>query len=57
MNNCKFRKNEVVDGIKHEICTNEYLKELNKSNDKGISCIGNRCVKFEEKCDKQGEAK
>ena len=57
MNNCKFRKGEVVDRIKHEICTNEALKELNKPNDKDIPCIGKQCGKFEENANNQSEAK
>lgn len=57
MNNCKFSKNEVVDGIKHEICTNKELKRINKSNDKDLPCIGNGCGKSEEKADNQTEAK
>lgn len=51
MNNCKYSKIEVVDGIKHEICTNEELKELNKSNGKNIPCMKN-CGKVEEKSNK-----
>lgn len=48
MNNCKYCKTEVVDGIKHEICLNQRLKELNKS-DKNIPCMNTlRCGEFEE---------
>ncbi len=48
MNNCKYCKTEVVDGIKHEICLNQRLKELNKS-DKNIPCMNTlRCEEFEE---------
>lgn len=57
MDNCIFRKNEIVNGIKHEICTNEDLKKINKSNDKDLPCIGNGCGKFEEKTAKKAEAK
>ena len=48
MYNCKYVNIEVVDGIKHEICTNEELKELNTSNGKSIPCMNN-CGKFEER--------
>ena len=57
MDNCKYNKNEVVDGIKHEICSNGELKELNKSNGKNIPCIGRKCGKFEENDNNQEEAK
>ena len=57
MDNCKFSKNETVGGVKHEICSNEEFKEINKSNGKNIPCMGNRCGKFEEKSDKQEERK
>ena len=50
MNSCKYNKIEVVDGIKHEICTNKELNKLNKSNGKNIPCMNN-CGKFEEKND------
>ncbi len=48
MDNCKFRKIEIVDGIKHEICTNEDLRDLNKANGKNIPCM-KKCGKLEEK--------
>ena len=51
MNNCKYIKVEVVDGIKHEICTNQKFKELNKSIDKHIPCMKN-CGKYEETSNK-----
>ena len=57
MDNCKYNKNEIVDRIKHEICSNEELKELNKSNGKNIPCMGSRCGRFEEKDDKHKEEK
>lgn len=57
MDNCKYNKNEVVDGIKHKICSNEDLKELNKSNGKNIPCMGRKCGKFEEDDNSQKEAK
>ncbi|MBR4790718.1 MAG: hypothetical protein IK024_07470 [Treponema sp.] len=57
MDNCKYSKNKIVDGFKHEICSNEELKKLNKSNGKNIPCMGRECGKFEEKYNKQEEAK
>lgn len=54
MNNCKYCKNEITDGITHQYCTNEELKQLNKSKDKNIPCMSN-CGKFAEKSNKQGE--
>ena len=48
MSDCKYRKNEVTDGIKHEICTNAELKEINKSSSNGIPCMNNQCGKFEK---------
>ena len=49
MKDCKFNKDEVSNGIEHEICSNEEMKELNKSNGKDIPCMGKRCGKFEQK--------
>lgn len=57
MDNCKYRKNEIVNGIKHEICSNEDLKEVNKSNGKNIPCMGKECGKFAERDNNQDEAK
>lgn len=58
MNNCKYRKNEIVNDIKHELCTNEELKKLNKSEGKDIPCIQKfNCGKFEEDCNKRNEVK
>lgn len=48
MNDCKYCKHEVSDGIIHEICTNEELKTINKSEDKNIPCIGTDCGKLEK---------
>lgn len=58
MNGCKYRKNEIVDGIKHELCTNVELKELNKSEDKDIPCIQkSNCRKYKEDYKKENEVK
>jgi hypothetical protein len=43
MNDCKYCKNEIIDGIKHEKCTNEDLKKFNKSDGKDIPCMGKSC--------------
>ena len=57
MNECKYSNDKTVDGIEHEICTNEELKELNKSSDANIPCMGSQCGKFEKKDDeRQGSA-
>ena len=40
---CKYYKNEIVNGIKHEKCTNEKLKIINNAEDKDIPCIGKNC--------------
>lgn len=48
--NCKYVKKEIVNGILHEKCTNEELKEINKSNCNDIPCRSENCSKF-EKCD------
>ena len=39
MNDCKYLRCEVVDGIKHEFCCNEEMKKVNKSKEKDIPCI------------------
>ena len=57
MDNCKYSKNEIVNVIKHEICSDEDLKELNKSNGKNIPCMGSKCGKFEENDRNQDEGR
>ncbi|MBQ9494905.1 MAG: hypothetical protein IJR50_04620 [Treponema sp.] len=49
MDNCKYSNNVCIDGIKHEICSNEELKTINKTDGKNIPCMGPKCGKFEEK--------
>lgn len=49
MDNCKYSNNVYIDGIKHEICSNEELKTINKTDGKNIPCMGPKCGKFEEK--------
>lgn len=47
MINCKYYKIEISNGIEHEICLNEEMKKLNKTND--LHCIYKHgCGKFEE---------
>lgn len=49
MNSCKYRKDIIIDRIKHELCSNEELKKINKSKEQYIPCIqGFNCGKFEE---------
>ena len=43
MVNCEYCKVEVINGIEHQKCTNEKMKEINKSNEKDIPCMGSRC--------------
>lgn len=39
MNNCKYLKVEVIQGIVHLFCTNESIKKANKSKSNKIPCI------------------
>ena len=47
MNNCKHSRYEYSQGIEHAFCTNEALKEINKSNGKDIPCMRSDCGQFE----------
>ena len=49
MNNCKYIKNGITNGIEHEICINEELNKQNKVNGSGFICIGKKCGKYKEK--------
>ena len=46
MTNCKFLKEETVQGILHEYCQNETMWKINKEPpDKLVHCIGRpKCV-------------
>ena len=59
MNNCKYSNDRIVLGIEHEFCTNEELKELNKSEGKDFHCMGRLwCGRFERNTRSgQGELK
>lgn len=49
MNNCKYCKNEISDGILHEISSNKELKKLNNSENTDIPCMRIQgCGKYEE---------
>ena len=47
MNDCKYYKSEISNGIIHEFCLNDELKKLNKSKEKEPHCIKN-CGKYEK---------
>ncbi len=53
----------IINGFKHEVCSNGVLKEINKSNGENIPCIGSHCGQFEKRnnkiieCEKQKEEK
>ena len=57
MDICKYSKNEVINGIKHEKCINEERCSSKSKESKSVPCMGKSCGKFEERSDKQEEAK
>lgn len=41
---CKYLREDVVSGIKHEICENPKMRELNHSkDDETLTCMGKNC--------------
>ena len=54
MNDCKYCKIEVANGIEHEICLNDEMKKIQKTEE-NIPCITKNCGHFEKKYCEQGE--
>ena len=56
MNNCKYAKNEISNGIEHELCKNTELMKHNKAKEDEFHCMGaSKCVKFKESNNTQME--
>ncbi len=47
MNDCKYYKNEVVNGRNHEICSYADSKDVNKFSGKNTPCM-KYCGRFEK---------
>ena len=48
MDECIYRKNEVVNGIRHEFCSNEERKKISNSHVNHIPCMCEGCKYLKE---------
>lgn len=48
MTDCKYCKEEISNRTIHLKCSNEELKEINKSNGKDIPCNRKNCTNYEK---------